>query len=379
MDTPRYFEDPNDPLLFETIHHWQQLWPDGVCFALLAETNTEDIPALQSKCNSIEYPLLGAIFPELIVYARFKAKGVVLLLLTHLPYYQLVDDVPSNEIALKSFISAFSNGIEKQLDTENENNSLFLIFDCLLPNISTILERIYFHLSDSLHYFGVNAGSERFTPGPCLFDNHNFLKNSMMALLLPNHPGAVLAHNYHHHEPHLTATSTDGNRINSIDGRPAFEVYQELVETQFGVVMTVENFYAYGVHFPFGINCPGGEPLVRIPVDVQEDGSLHCVGEIPPNTSLTLLEALPAGSMETIDAITTHPQLASGELVLNFYCAGRRLHMDKAAHAELHAFGERLRPLNIMGAVSLGEIGNSMANGHPNFHNAALLALPWHK
>lgn len=145
------------------------------------------------------------------------------------------------------------------------------------------------------------------------------------------------------------------------------------------MVITVENFYDYGVHFPFGINRTDDEPLVRIPVAVQEDGSLYCIGEVPPNTSLSLLEAVPADSVETIDTIASHPQLTSGELVLNFYCAGRRLHLGKEAHTELKVLGERLKPLTIMGAVSLGEIGNSITDSHPYFHNATLVTAPWKK
>lgn len=379
METACYFEKIDDPRLEETIHQWQDLWPDGGCFAMVAEANKAEIPALQNKFNHINYPVIGAMFPELIVHAHFKSSGILLLLMTHQTYYQLLANTPAEDNTLSTYIRAFTDKLGKKLNTENESNSLFLIFDGMLPNIATILEQTYSQLGNKVHYFGVNAGSETFKPAPCLFDNQNFIGNGLIALLLPKHPGAILAHSYRQPEIQMTATSTDGNRINSIEGRPAFDVYQEFVELHYGVVITVENLYEYGVHFPFGIIRKEGEPLVRIPVDVQEDGSLHCVGEVPPNTSLTLLKAVSAGSNETIETIASHPQLSSGELVLNFYCAGRRLHLGKEAQTELKALADRLSPQTIMGAISLGEIGSSVADGHPYFHNAALLTAPWLK
>jgi len=35
------------------------------------------------------------------------------------------------------------------------------------------------------------------------------------------------------------------------------------------------------LHFPFGIIRANHEVLVRIPVALEEDGSLFCVGEVP--------------------------------------------------------------------------------------------------
>ena len=377
MHSACYFESIDDPALTDTVTHWQQQWPTGACLALVADKSKACIGELQRCLNTIGYPLLGAVFPELISYARFKSKGILLLLITDLPYYQLIEELPTDNNALTSSITALSDKLEPHLNTQSTDHALFLIFDSLIPNIGTLLEQLYFNLNDRLHYFGVNAGSETFQPGACLFDNDRFCGNGMLAILLPNHPGALIAHNYLLPNSQLTATSTNSNRINHINGRPAFEVYQELVEAQFDVVITVENFYAYAVHFPFGINNHEDEPLVRIPIEVEEDGSLYCVGEVPPGTTLCLLEALPAGSMDTVNAIGAHAPLYSGELVLTFYCAGRRLHLDKLAHNELTSLGTRLKPLNVMGAVSLGEIGNTNCSGKPDFHNAALVVAPW--
>lgn len=376
MDTAVYFTNPESPQIETTLQQWQQDYPDGACLVLIAESDKASIPAIQNYFQQRDFPLIGAMFPELIVDAEFKSRGVLLMLIKQLPYYQLIADVPQDEHQLDDVIKQVSNNIRTQLDDRKNGNSMMLLFDGMLPNIATTLERLYLHLSNSVHYFGINAGSESFQSMPCLFDKDQFLGNAMFILLLPDHPGAVLSHNYQQPASEITATSTEGNCINSIDWRPAFEVYQELVKSQYDVEITADNFYEYGVHFPFGISRMDGEPLVRIPVALTDDGSLFCVGEVPPNTLLSLLNAIPAGSDDSIDVIAAQQHLSGHEVMMHFYCAGRRMHLTVHAQEELHKLKKRIQPVRIMGAMSLGEIGSSVAGGYPLFHNATLVAAP---
>lgn len=376
MKTAFYYENPDDPRLLEDVQLWQREFPEGQCLALVAESVKDCIPQLQNQFNDLNYPLNGAMFPELIYNAEFKKQGVLLLFFKQAAFSCLMSEIPVDEDMLDSTIDAFSSKIQSQ-NLKNGNKSLFLIFDGMLANIGTILERLYFRFSNSFNYFGVNAGSETFQSMPCLFNNNEFIANGLLAILLSEYPEAVVAHNYQEPDMEITATSADGNCINSIDWKPAFDVYQEMVKQYYGVDITRENFYQYAVHFPFGISRMDGQPLVRIPVALQDDGSIFCVGEIPPNTLLTLLNAIEPGSSDTIDAIAQQTELAIDGILLNFYCAGRRMHLGDAAIDELNSLGKCLDKVTIAGAISLGEIGSSSAGGYPLFHNAALVAIPW--
>jgi hypothetical protein len=210
---------------------------------------------------------------------------------------------------------------------------------------------------------------------PCLFDTDRLIENGILALLLHDHDSATLEHGYQAPEQLITATSTEGNRIINIDWRPAFEVYAERVKAQYGMEITPENFYRYAVHFPFGIIRADSEVLVRIPVVLMEDGSLFCVGEIPPNALLTLLDAPQADSVHTTALLAERFSSPPGTSpLLTFYCAGRRLHFGvKPAQDELRVLANRLSDAHLYGALSLGEIGSSQRGGYPLFHNAALI------
>lgn len=357
------------------LSEWREHYPQMGVMAFLPENERPRLAAIQTLFQQSGIPLVGAIFPAIIVDGRFHSDGILLFCFEQMPKYVLQEGLAVEGEALTDACATLATDIERQLDDKDGSTSLFLLFDAMLPQISRILEELYLQLADRVHYMGINAGSESFQPMPCLFDADRVIQGGVLALLLPDNPGAVLEHGYQVPEQLVAATSTDGNRIISIDWRPAFEVYAERVKAQYGVTITTENFYQYSVHFPFGIIRADSEVLVRIPVTLMADGSLFCVGEIPPNAILTLLEAPSAESAHTAQLLAEHFAQSDGNTQpLAFYCAGRRLHLgQQAAQEELLSLSERLGNTPLNGALSLGEIGSSRRGGYPLFHNAAMV------
>jgi hypothetical protein len=298
-----------------------------------------------------------------------------------MPFYALCADLPQDADSTQSLVQDLAQQVAEHLDAQIDA-TLFMLFDAMVPNISTLLDNIYLHLANRVHYAGANAGSESFAPMACLFDGNRLVNNGMLLVLLPGHKGAILEHGYQAPERTVYATSTSGNCITQIDWRPAFEVYQELVYDQSGVQITPENFYEHAVHLPFGIVRANHHVLVRIPVILNPDGSLFCVGEVPANSVLTLLKSPEVDSTETLQVLIGGLTAMNGDCtasdLLLFYCAGRRMHLGpEAASTELLEFQRRTQAGQVAGALSLGEIGGSTLHGYPLFHNATLVAARW--
>ena len=360
---------------------WKNRFPDMGVLALLPEDEKDSCPKLQELCNGKGIPLVGGIFPELIHNEKFSRRGMWLLCFPEMPLSILSENLPADEANVEKISSELASRVSEQLK-EDTNYTLFMFFDSMVPNIGTILDKLYLRLANRVHYTGGNAGSETFKPMPCLFDNQRIVHNGVLMLLLEKHHGAILEHGYHAPQDVVYATSVEGNRISQIDWRPAFEVYQELVHRHYDTEITPENFYQYAVHFPFGIVRANHHVVVRIPVMLAEDGSLFCVGEVPPNAVLTLLAAPEINSTETMDVLakglSTLNGGPTGEELLLFYCAGRRMHLGpEAAASELGMLNQRTGAKVTAGALSLGEIGASTVHGYPLFHNAALAASLW--
>lgn len=349
--------------------------PQGV-LALTPEAEREQIPVLREVCVEAGLQLAGAVFPAVVEGSDFHQRGAWLL--PHGPDVQvrLVADLPEQPELAAARVAAV---IEPLLGASPA--TLFMIFDAMVPNIGSILDSLYLGLADRVAYAGVNAGSETFQPMPCLFDADRTLGNGLLCLLLPGSRGAAMDHGYLAPKELITATATEGNRIISIEWRPAFEVYQELVGSLYQIGLTRENFYQYAIHFPFGILLANDELVVRIPVALEEDGSLFCVGEVPANSMLTLLRAPEVDTVRSVRRISSMLSKGFGTLgerdLLTFYCAGRRLHLGADAASELARLAGEAGAGRLVGALSLGEIGSISEWGYPLFHNATLVCRPW--
>lgn len=377
----QYLPEFTPALLSERLGAWKRACPELAVFAMLPESERPGITALQQCCKELGISVVGAVFPALIHGGTFHKSGILLMGFAEPPYWAIHEQLPTDAQGVEQFAQQVADSLRGHLGDPVES-TLFMLFDAMVPNIATLLDAMYLKLANRVHYAGTNAGSETFAPIPCLFDGERTVENAALLLLLRPHQGAVLEHGYCTPGSSVYATSTEGNRISQIDWRPAFEVYQELASAQFGVEITKENFYELAVHYPFGILRANHHSLVRIPVQLADDGSLFCVGEIPANSVLTLMESPSVDSGQTLDQLENGLKglLESSEStdLLLFYCAGRLAHIGmERAPDELHQLSDRFPQSQTFGAVSLGEIGSSSIGGYPLFHNATLVAMPW--
>ena len=357
---------------------WRASHPGMGILALVAEADKSQISALQTACRLAATPLFGAVFPTLITETGFVSRGAWLLRIdTMPPGFLLAELNGSNAPAVERILSATETLLNNMPD-RTPAPMLFMIFDSMLPNIASMLTGVFKGLRRRVQYTGINAGSESFQPMPCLFDADTVASNGLLALLLPNDTTAAVDHGYPVSRSHMRATSTTGNRVDRIDGRPAFEVYQEIIQSEYGVALTHQNFYDHAVHFPLGV-VTASDVLVRIPVNFGEDGSVSCVGEVPPNSLLRVLRAPALEESTCVESIAkilcTAGVTQQDTALLTFYCAGRRMHFGEQAAQELASLKNSTGVDRIAGALSLGEIDSMPDLGMPRFHNATLVCL----
>lgn len=369
MQERRYLNSASEAA--EQLKQWHAQSPDIKVLALVAEASKSLVAELQKQARDIDIALYGGIFPELVVDGRFRSEGVLLFSMKHCSAAALLPCEKSDVDADMLF-----NILSPNLSAEG-GETLFLMLDSMVPHIASMLDDLYLKFADRVNYVGINAGSETFQPMPCLFNEESIMGQGVLALLLHKHAGSLLNHGYVISESSShSATTTEGNRIVQIDWRPAFDVYRELVMNRFGQEITAENFYQYGVHFPFGLLRANGEVMVRIPVALTEDGSLFCVGEVPPNSMVTVLDAEQKLLSDAVSELGKSVAACGWSMPLTFYCAGRRMHLGvEAAEREIALLAEHVGKVD--GALSLGEIGNMREGDCPLFHNATLICCEW--
>lgn len=341
----------------------------------LPEAEIDAVPRIQAACRRAGVAVAGAVFPSLIVDDRMETRGAVFATVEGAPPPRVLGGLTNSVAAATAELSAY---VESSLGAD-ETAALLCVFDAMVPNIGTHLDAWYLELANRVRYMGINAGNERFTPAPCLFDADRLIGDGVLVQLLPGHPGAAVQHGFPTPVNLITATSAEGNRIVQIDWQPALDVYAKLIRDRYGIVVDADNFYKHAINFPFGIVRADGEMLVRIPVALGDDNSIICVGEIPSNSILALLDAhndlMPVPTGLAQDLSERAPDRRGGDLLV-FYCAGRRLYMGERMEVELVDIARRTAAPHLLGALSLGEVGGARGGGYPLFHNAAVVGLP---
>ncbi len=368
-----------ETIINDLLYSWHNQWPEMGVVALVPEAERNLIPLLQALCRQHNIPLAGAVFPALIADESWSSTGIWLLRLNRQPPVFLFENVS----ALSDSVQNMAEQLDPFIDLADHSGkpTLFMIFDGMMPDVGRIVDGLYLRLADSVHYAGINAGSETFQPIPCLFDATKIIQNGALCLLLPAWASMLLEHGYPAPEKVISATSAEGNRITSIDWQPAFDVYKQLIHDECGAELTPDNFYQYACYFPFGILQANNEVMVRIPIAVDDDGTIICVGDVPANASLVLLRAPSLQESQCVKQLSHRLQTdissTTGWPLLTFYCAARRIHLEGDTLKELASLKKSTGATRLAGALSLGEIGSRRVWGCPMFHSAALLCGSW--
>lgn len=349
---------------------------DTQILALVCESELEGVVLLQRGAAALGIRVVGAVVPGLFSGAGLQRNGALLLALGAGARYEIVPLIRAGARTDDSAVQTLAAFADR--NAVPGGDTLFLLIDAMTPDVASLLDRLYLEIGDQVAYAGSSVGSETFQSIRCVFDNETFLADAVLAILLPAHPGATLAHHYRGSVTLRVATATVGNRIGTIDGSPAFDVYRELLAGEYGIALERDTFYRYAVHFPFALHRAQGEPLVRIPVATDDDGAVFCVGEVPENALLSVVRAIDPGNPGAAREVGASVQSRNAPAVLGFYCAGRLMHLgEDAANAELKTLADALAPTPLAGALSLGEIGCAGQQNYPAFHNATLVAIPW--
>ncbi len=367
-----FIANPCERTISREVNNWRLQKSNLPMLTLVAEQDKDALPLLQKACAENEIVLYGAMFPGLIENGRIVKQGMCLLPLPAETKGYLSEPLDGGH-AVKLLV-AWLNELEKADGQKEERKTLFLIFDAMEPNVATILEQMYGEVGDRYVYAGVNAGSRTLTPQPCLLENDHFKGSRVLALLLPISDGGMLEHGYCELDENILAAASDGNLIRTINWRPALAEYRKLVHENFGIEITRENFYDYAVHYPFGILRANGELLVRIPSEFTSEGGIYCVGEVPPNSILQVLDAPPDSLLKGVQRLADRIRELHWTRTLIFYCTGRFMHLgEQGCIKELEFLGKVTGPCH--GALSLGEIGTTGKDQYPLFHNATIVAL----
>ncbi len=345
------------PLIIQSIESLQPV--DGeVVMLLFAEDNPPDIPLLIEALNHKNILFFGGIFPGLLYGNQQTTSGGLIKKFKASSAPFLVSNIASNQYSGFPDISA---------NTFREKGTAIILLDGLMPNIYRFLEKINDFLGEKCMFIGGGAGSISLQPQPCIFSNNGFEKDAAVVCVIDSQIRLGVRHGWKHLAGPLVATATEGKTILQLNWENAIDVYNDIVEKDCGIPLTKDNFAGIAQGYPFGILREKEDDIVRDPLAIGENGSIVCIGEIPPNTVLHVLkghpEALLNAARKAVSESTEIPGLpaaATGTFVVD--CITRALFLDEQFAEEMNIIRASVvvntDEQEPYGILSLGEISS---------------------
>jgi methyl-accepting chemotaxis protein len=175
----------------------------------------------------------------------------------------------------------------------------------------------------------------------------------------------------------MRVTRAEGNVVHEIDGEPAFAVYQKHAAGR-GITLSHDNAQAYMIANEIGIHFFEKISRARAPLSVTGDGALHCAGEIPRGSMVSILDGEPTRMIAAARAAAhqAHAQLngAKAAGVLLFDCVCRGMILKEGFNKEVEAVRSIFPDTPVAGFLTYGEIArNSEKLG--GWHNTTAVVV----
>ncbi|WP_375583969.1 FIST signal transduction protein [Cyclobacterium xiamenense] len=322
----------------------------------------EEILALNEK------PLIGGVFPEIIGDGKRYRTGFALVPLEERLQVACFES-PQGTVSTEKL----SRWLEKQ---PGEAKSIFCFVNAFWSEKEAFLHALYDVFGPFVTYLGGGAGSLAFKSFPCILSNQQVIEQGAVIGLMDETIQLGVAHGWQTISDPIKVTQTKGNTIVSLNWKPAFDTYKELVEAHSQQRFSPENFFDIARSYPLGLVRLDDEMIVRDPY-ATEEGMLHVVDEVPEGEYIRImhgdLKSLLKGAREAVAGAGIE-QKAEGNQVC-FDCISRVLFMQADFQKEL-TFLNQNHPMN--GALSIGEIAN-IGSASLELFNKTVVVARWKK
>jgi len=320
---------------------------------VMAEDEHYSNDLIKPLVKKFRKPIIGGIFPELIYQGERKKQGVLLLPLPFELKTQLFDLSETSEDFLKQLEL-------EQKDSLDPSSTLFVFTDALSNNKESFIEALFNFFGINPTYIGGGAGSLKFKSFPCIITNSGLHTNSVVIGWTNKKSALGVAHGWRAVSDPLKVTKAMGNQLISLNWKPAFEVYKDIVESHSGMKFTSDNFFDIAKSYPLGIAKIDAEMVVRDPF-MATDEVIHLVDKINEGEYVNILngdmDSLLAGATKAKGiAMSKTDESMDKESIFCIDCISRVLYMQNNFIKELEVIGYNV---NVNGILTIGEIANS--------------------
>lgn len=331
---------------------------------LACDADNLETEALNPVLRSCPKPIFGGVFPRIIHDRKALEHGALVVGLAFEARCGVISGLsdPGGDY--------FGTILELFGEVDPTEQTMFVFVDGLSTRITALIDALFNCLGLLPNYIGGGAGSLSFQQKPCLFTNQGLLQDAAILALADIRSSIGVAHGWAPISDAYKVTEADRNSVISLNWRPAFEVYKEIVEAHSGRSFAAEPFFDLAKSYPLGIAKLDAEMIVRDPI-ILDGTKMVCVGEVAEGGHVHIL----SGSPDSLVAGATHArelaqvgfpvEKGADRSMFLVDCISRVLFLEQDFERELHAVDVGLP---MVGALTLGEIANT-GDAYLEFYN----------
>jgi hypothetical protein len=281
------------------------------------------------------------------------------------------------ERAARDIVSAFEGpGNHRYLF-----RSALVLTDALAGYADDLIESLNLLTAGAYMLFGGGAGDDAQFTRTHVFYGTEAVPDAAVALeILSNKPlGIGVSHGWVPASAPMRVTEAEGMRLVSLNAVPAVEVFEEHAAAT-GQSFNPEDPVPFFLHNIIGIDTGDGYKL-RVPLAVNEDGSVTCAADIPSGATAHIMSATGVSSAEAAESATLAAlsQLNGHrpKVALFFDCVATRLRMGQEFGLEMESLKKVLGTTKYAGCNTYGQIARAERQ-FSGFHNctAVVCVIP---
>lgn len=256
--------------------------------------------------------------------------------------------------------------------------SALVMTDALAGHADDLIEELTILTSGKYQFAGGGAGDDARFAQTHVFFGTEAVSDAVVALeLLSLKPlGIGVGHGWTPAGASLRVTEAHGMRLMSLNGMPAveaFEAHASATGQQFDRAAPLPFF----LHNILGIDT-GSVHRLRVPLAVNEDGSVNCAAEIPSGARVNIMKATADSAVTAArQATASAVQALHGEkpgAALFFDCVATRLRMGEVFGFELESVAKMLGGADLVGCNTYGQIARAEGQ-FGGFHNCTAVVM----
>ncbi|WP_440963675.1 FIST signal transduction protein [Massilia sp. GER05] len=259
--------------------------------------------------------------------------------------------------------------------------SALVLTDALAGYVDEIIHEMMLRTGGTYQLFGGGAADDaRFRQTHVFIGTEAHTDAIVVLEMLSKKPiGLGVRHGWRPGSPPLRVTEAQGTRLVSLNATSAVEAFEEHAQAT-GQTFNRADPLPFFLHNVIGIDTGDGYKL-RVPLALDDDGSISCAAEVPVGATVHIMVADAASACDAAReaAQAALAGLDGGEHAgsLLFDCAATRLRLGRGFDDELKAVGEALGSENFAGCNTYGQIARSTGQ-FSGFHNctAVVCAIP---